>query len=1062
MTAQSKPQADRPTLHRATSDRLFLGVLACFFLSGFAALLYQTAWMRQFSIVFGTAELAVAAVLAAYMAGLAVGAAFAARFLHRIRRPILAYGVLEAAIAFSALLLPLGLAGAQALYANLFGGQPDPPSAAFNASSFIFLAIAFVLLVIPTACMGATLPILARSAVHTRAQIGSRIGTLYAINTAGAVAGTLVAAFVLLPALGLRNTVWCGAAVNLIVFIIAADMSRSSPASSADLAGDEHAPAELDRADALSADDLPDRRVRWILPIMLVSGSLSFTNEVMWARLLGHVLGASVYAFATMLTCFLAGIAIGSAVAARYASTRSRAWVGFIIAQLGIAVCSAGVFLGFGRLPALAASLNAGEDATLATNLLLAVCVMTPATLFIGATFPFAVRLLARRADESGRTSGTIYAWNTVGAIIGALAAGFIVIPALQYAGTARLVVLINIALAVGVYALRSRAPREWLAGILITGAILALFFRPGPPEAMLRSSPLPDQGGEGRIAFYAVGRSATVLVLQRDGIFLVRSNGMSEAGVSPRGGVAGLEPERWLTALPGALRPNAESMLIVGLGGGVAVSGVPETLDTIHVIEIEPEIIAANRTIAEGRLDDPLQNPDVTLITNDARSALALTTRTYDIIVSQPSHPWTAGASHLYTREFMAIAHEHLSAGGMFVQWMDSHFVDDELFDVLVATLADVFDNVQLFIPPNAPSMLLFVASDDAIRIPDVESMAVTQHLPIGLLRPEDLLLARRLIASRDGERLTTLGQRPPNRDDRNVFATGAPRALRAPLGFRGVYELLAKVSASSFGPADPQPDFTYLLGRYDVTDPQLTAFYREFASIGNTPEAETRRALLAGDIGVLADIAERWTAQSTIDSRAAWLLVGRFVPDIVRSRADPSIIALSERLDVPHRAILTATRHAFDDNWDDVRAHESILAQIAADDPAYLDAARLRATWRVRVDVTTGDPDADAETVQTHGRDALRIVDVVMPRHMSWPWLEIRLDAGRRAENPWVIVETVDAMQRVLRASPDGRGRTFGERLRETVENALQRSGGSWPKPLRRRADEVLQSLK
>ncbi|MCA9295648.1 MAG: fused MFS/spermidine synthase [Phycisphaerales bacterium] len=795
---------------------------------------------------------------------------------------------------------------------------------------------------------------------------------------------------------------------------------------------------------------------------MLVSGSLSFTNEVMWARLLGHVLGASVYAFATMLTCFLAGIAIGSAVAARYASTRTRAWTGFIVAQLGIAVCSAGVFLGFGRLPALATSLNAGENASLITNLLLAVCVMTPATLFIGATFPFAVRLLAQRAEDSGRTSGTIYAWNTIGAIIGAVAAGFFVIPALQYAGTARLVVLINIALAVGVFALRTRAPRQWLAGILLTGALLALFFRPGPPDAILRSSPLPDQGGEGDIAFYAVGRSATVLVLQRDGVFLVRSNGMSEAGVSPRGGVAGLEHERWLTALPGALRPDAESMLIVGLGGGVAVSGVPATLDTIDVVEIEPEIIAANRTIADRRLDDPLENPDVTLITNDARSALALTMKTYDIIVSQPSHPWTAGASHLYTREFMSIAHEHLTAGGMFVQWMDSHFVDGELFDVLISTLGGVFDNVQLFIPPNAPSMLLFVASDDAICIPDVDSMVVTRHLPIGLLRPEDLLLARRLIAVRDGEPHTTLGHRPHNRDDYNVFATGAPRALRAPLGPRGVYDLLATLNASTFAPGDPTPDFSYLLGRYDVADPLLSAFYREFASIGETPDAETRRALLAGNVDALADIAGRWSAQNTIDSRAAWLLVGPFVPEIVRGRAAPSIIAFSQRLDAPHRAILTATRAAFDDDWDGVRTHEAALAQIAPDDPAYLDAARLRATWRVRYEPVGEDPDTSAARARAQAQEALDIVDVVMPRHVSWPWLEIRLDAGRQADDPWVIVETAAAMQRVLAARPDGRGRSFSERILGILEYAILRDGDGWPAPLRRRAEEVLQNLK
>ncbi|NJO12495.1 MAG: fused MFS/spermidine synthase, partial [Gammaproteobacteria bacterium] len=201
---------------------ILLGVGTCFALSGFAALLYQTAWMRQFSLVFGTSELAVATVLAAYMGGLALGARVIEHYLDRVRRPVLTYGVLEFAIACSAIAVPLLLLASQSAMQAAIGQQPDPPDAKGWGQGIFYISTAFVVLVIPTALMGATLPLLTRHVVHRESQIASRTGLLYSINTFGAVAGALVAAFLLLPALGLQGTVYVGAVVNVVVFGIAA------------------------------------------------------------------------------------------------------------------------------------------------------------------------------------------------------------------------------------------------------------------------------------------------------------------------------------------------------------------------------------------------------------------------------------------------------------------------------------------------------------------------------------------------------------------------------------------------------------------------------------------------------------------------------------------------------------------------------------------------------------------------------------------------------------------------------------------------------------------------
>ena len=230
---RAAPTAARPPPHERSSWLVFAGVIACFFLSGLAALLYQTAWLRQFSLVFGTSELAVATVLAAYMGGLALGSAIAGRYAGRVTRPVLVYGILEAGIALSALAVPLLLLAARGLYAAMLGDQPAPPDSATIGQPIFYLLVAFVVLAIPTGFMGATLPLLIRYAVRTDAEVGPRVALLYAINTAGAVVGTVIAAFVLLPALGLNRTVWVGVAVNVLVFFIAAALARNRRDSAA-------------------------------------------------------------------------------------------------------------------------------------------------------------------------------------------------------------------------------------------------------------------------------------------------------------------------------------------------------------------------------------------------------------------------------------------------------------------------------------------------------------------------------------------------------------------------------------------------------------------------------------------------------------------------------------------------------------------------------------------------------------------------------------------------------------------------------------------------------------
>ena len=185
-------------------------------------------------------------------------------------------------------------------------------------------------------------------------------------------------------------------------------------------------------------------------------------------------------------------------------------------------------------------------------------------------------------------------------------------------------------------------------------------------PENILRASSIVDRS-EGEIIYYDVGRSATVIVFEEDGFLNLRTNGLPEAGTNLKGSPPSKNSQQLLATLPVLARPNTSEMLIIGFGAGVAVEGVPSTVNNIDVIELEPKVIEANKIIGNSRAIDPLKDDRINIITNDARSALALTSKKYDAIISQPSHPWTAGASHLYTREFMNLAKDHLNPDGVF-----------------------------------------------------------------------------------------------------------------------------------------------------------------------------------------------------------------------------------------------------------------------------------------------------------------------------------------------------------------------------------------------------------
>ncbi len=937
-------------------------LLLCFFLSGVAALVYQTAWTRLFAFVFGTSELAVASVLAAYMGGLALGAAVAGRLAPRIRRPVLVYGMLELAIGLAALAVPVGVALATRLYVSVFGAQGAPADEGGLISALFYLGCSFAILLVPTSLMGATLPLLARHAVRREDEIGRRIAQLYAMNTAGAVAGTVLTAFVLLPTLGLSSTVWIAVGVNGSVFAAAAVLAR-------------RVPPVAKRATTPAAD--PRDPNLWILPLIGVSGAVSFTYEVLWTRLLGHLLGGSVYAFATMLATFLTGIAVGSWLASgRLASDRGSAAAGFVWAQVGAGLLSLGAYLAVDSAPSWVERWGASGDLRLVADAAICAAILLPGTLCIGATFPLAVRVLARSQDEAGPASARIYAWNTVGAILGAVGAGFFLIPAVGFAVCLALAVSANAALALAT-AWRTRPrPRVALAAAFAV-LLLVAALRLEPPWRLLRVTASSGRVKVSEIVFYGVGRGATVLLQEATDGWQLSSNGLREAIINRPGVRPGrFVVVRWLSNLPAWGRPDARSILVVGFGGGLVVEAVPPNFDEVDVVEIEPAIIHANATIAKDRSKDPLADPRVELILNDARGALLLTDERYDAIASQPSHPWTAAASHLYTREFFQLVREHLADDGVFVQWMGTSFLDEALLKSLVATLQDVFPHVRVYRP--VPAGLLFTASASPFE-PETSAEAVLGTTPqlsaeLGIHTAEDILA--HMVLDDAGARAFAAGA-PVSTDDRNLLQMNSPAIVRAGERFN---------PSDSLAPFDPLAvpkldwDRIQIVRRLLATGLRNRA-KRIVAAAGDPAEQSVGRGLLArasGD-GPAAIAHFRRAIRTSPENREARIALLRLI-HVAGSNGGELNLPPGQTLTPIEKLVIDGWNLEARQQWDALRSLDPALADVEPRDPAFLPANELRVRWRVE------------DGSRARAEEAVVLLDTMLPLGASLRELVLR----------------------------------------------------------------------
>src|SRR3990170_8466738 len=410
---------------RSTQDWLLLVGLFCFFLSGAASLVYQVVWTRMLTQIFGNTTYAIATVLSAFMAGLAIGSYLFGRIADRGKNDFLLYGILEAGVGVYGFLVPWIFLITQKIYGPIFGLNESYPFL-FNLVLFF---LSFILLVFPTLLMGATLPVLSRFYVRSFSQFGRRVGDLYATNTLGAVIGCAAAGFFLIPGLGMRMTVYVAAGINLVIGLVIVVVDRMRDKDAAELA-----PQAAAEPTAAASEAAAPSWLAWVvLGTFGASGFASLVYENAWTRALTLVIGSSIYSFTTMLVTFLIGLALGGFIYARFMGGREARLSTFGLIELWVGLAALATIPLFERLPLIFLRLLHGFGDTfslfLTVQVLLSALVMFVPTVLLGMTFPLVARLFTQSLYRVGSGVGSSYAVQALGAVLGAFAGGFVLIP---------------------------------------------------------------------------------------------------------------------------------------------------------------------------------------------------------------------------------------------------------------------------------------------------------------------------------------------------------------------------------------------------------------------------------------------------------------------------------------------------------------------------------------------------------------------------------------------------------------------------------------------------------
>ena len=697
--------------------RWFLLAYAC---SGLAGLIYEVAWARLLTLYMGHTTAATSTVVAAFMGGLALGAALGGRRAIHLspRQALLGYAALEGVVVLTALAIPFEL---RALTPVLQWAYRDGAGGAFFPS--VRMIACLLILLPPTLALGATFPLAVRWFAAAPARSRGAGGVLYAVNTAGAAAGALASGFFLIPAIGATGTTLSGVAASAAAIVLVVWIARHESGERA------VAPARAQRSTRGAAPKATAATGRpWLAAVVVTcTGFATFLYEITWARVFSTLIGPSTYAFAATLTGLIAGVAVGSAFGAVLArrTTKPALWLAVALGAVAMVATLTSSYAGteFPRflIRELAGSPRPLGELLFGHSLRVAALVAT-AAVGLGVAFPLALEVAGSGDPHVARRFGAIYALNTVASVAGSLTAGFVAIPLLGLQDTLHLasaVLLVGSVVVVVWGGLSTRAR----VGSLIPAAVTACLMVVNPrwDRALLASGAykyaaqlpkdldLETSLKAGTLEYYREGAGGIVSVNRLTGYLALAIDGKVDASTS-----GDMLTQKTLAQLPMLLHGDPRTVCIIGLGSGVTLaSALTHPVESVDVVEISPEVVEASQYFAEHNRH-ALSDPRTRLILGDGRSHLALSDRQYDVIVSEPSNPWMAGVASLFTREFFTAVRSRLKPGGILCQWAHTYDISEQDLRSVVRTFASVFPNGTMWLIGGGD--LLLVGSDQPL----------------------------------------------------------------------------------------------------------------------------------------------------------------------------------------------------------------------------------------------------------------------------------------------------------------------------------------------------------
>ena len=771
------------------------GVIATLFIiSGATGLVYQIAWFKYLSLFLGNTTYAQTVVLATFMGGLAIGASLWGRKADRSKSPIKLYAGLELLIGLYCVLYPWLIAIMKDLFVMSVHAM-HLPSDSF-AVLLLKLLISVLTLLFPTILMGGTLPVLVRFVTHNVEESGKNVATLYFLNSFGAVLGSLLAGFLLVPMAGLHLTVISAGVVNILIataaFVLAARIQRF--------------PAEEESVPESETSSAPESQVVLAVGVAGISGLAAMIYEVAWVRLLIPVLGSSTYSYTLMLVAFIAGITIGSWLVSVFIRRWKNLFAALALCQLLIGVSMALMLPLYGRVPYFywhIGSIFTRSDATyplfLALQFLIGLTIMIIPTVFLGMSLPLASRIAARSVKVLGKSVGTVFSVNTVGTVLGSLAAGLVLIPLIGVRHSIEVGLALNIACGIVLTIVDSSLPKLRRGAIVTAAAVLAsLTFVFGSDwNEIVSLSGVFRQFGDNRlppatyaefvqgtrankVLYYKEGASATVGVVANpfgsstQSVLII--NGKTDAS-----SIGDLPTQVLLGQVPTMLHPHPDTVLVIGFGSGVTAGSVlTHPVKRLECVEISPEVISASKYFEQVN-NKPLEDPRTKLTIDDALSFLKLSESNYDAIISEPSNPWIAGIGNLYTTEFFEMCKTKLRLNGLMVQWFHLYEIDDVTFRLVVRTFRSVFPHVVVW--QSLGSDLLLVGSKDSIQFDEAR---IAEHLSVPAVKKDlerikipDVATFMSLEMMAEGPTREYAGAGPFNTEDKPLLEYWAPQAF-------------------------------------------------------------------------------------------------------------------------------------------------------------------------------------------------------------------------------------------------------------------------------------------